>query len=82
MNSNPYKNLPPLERRLGGVIPEERVTDEYGRIYLYYPICDAARLLRCGRQKAVNPSFLITFPYTSYFYIQTEKTLTIFVNAL
>ena len=29
-------------------------TDEYGRIYLYYPICEVVELLHCGRQKAVN----------------------------
>lgn len=28
--------------------------DEYGRIYLYYPICEVIELLHCGRQKAVN----------------------------
>ena len=28
--------------------------DEYGRIYLYYPICEVVDLLRCGRLKAVN----------------------------
>lgn len=28
--------------------------DEYGRIYLYYPICEVIALLHCGRQKAVN----------------------------
>ena len=28
--------------------------DEYGRIYLYYPICVVVALLHCGRQKAVN----------------------------
>jgi len=28
--------------------------DEYGRIYLYYPICEVVELLHCGRQKAVN----------------------------
>ncbi len=28
--------------------------DEYGRIYLYYPICEIVALLHCGRQKAVN----------------------------
>jgi len=28
--------------------------DEYGRIFLYYPICEVTRLLHCGRQKAVN----------------------------
>lgn len=29
-------------------------TDEHGRIYLYYPICEVVSLLHCGRQKAVN----------------------------
>lgn len=29
-------------------------TDEYGRIYLYYPIEEVLNLLHCGRQKAVN----------------------------
>ena len=38
----------------GGVVPEERLADEYGRVYLYYPICEVVALLRCGRQKAVN----------------------------
>ena len=28
--------------------------DEYGRIFLYYPICEVVALLHCGRQKAVN----------------------------
>lgn len=28
--------------------------DEYGRIYLYYPINEVVGLLHCGRQKAVN----------------------------
>lgn len=28
--------------------------DEYGWIYLYYPICEVVALLHCGRQKAVN----------------------------
>ena len=28
--------------------------DEYGRVYLYYPICEIVSLLHCGRQKAVN----------------------------
>lgn len=28
--------------------------DEYGRIYLYYPIFEVVRLLHCGRQKAIN----------------------------
>ena len=28
--------------------------DEFGRIFLYYPICEVVALLHCGRQKAVN----------------------------
>ena len=28
--------------------------DEYGRIFLYYPIREVVDLLHCGRQKAVN----------------------------
>ena len=28
--------------------------DEYGRIYLYYPINEVVSILNCGRQKAVN----------------------------
>lgn len=28
--------------------------DEYGWIYLYYPICEVVALLHCGRQKAIN----------------------------
>ena len=28
--------------------------DEYGRIYLYYPINEVTALLHCGRQKAVD----------------------------
>ena len=28
--------------------------DEYGRIYLYYPINEVTALLHCGRQKAVG----------------------------
>ena len=28
--------------------------DEYGRVYLYYPINEVVELLHCGRQKAVN----------------------------
>lgn len=28
--------------------------DEYGRIYLYYPINEVVDLLHCGRQKAVG----------------------------
>lgn len=28
--------------------------DEYGRVFLYYPINEVVDLLHCGRQKAVN----------------------------
>ena len=28
--------------------------DDYGKIYLYYPINEVCELLHCGRQKAVN----------------------------
>lgn len=28
--------------------------DDYGKIYLYYPINEVCELLRCGRQKAVD----------------------------
>ena len=28
--------------------------DEFGKIYLYYPINEVVELLHCGRQKAVN----------------------------
>ncbi len=28
--------------------------DEFGRVYLYYPINEVVELLHCGRQKAVN----------------------------
>ena len=28
--------------------------DEYGKIYLYYPINEECELLHCGRQKAVD----------------------------
>ena len=28
--------------------------DEYGRIFLYCPICEVVALLHCGRQKAIN----------------------------
>lgn len=29
-------------------------TDDYGKIYLYYPINEVCELLHCGRQKAVD----------------------------
>ena len=29
--------------------------DEYGRIYLYYPICEVVALLHCGRQRRSTP---------------------------
>ena len=40
--------------RRAGLPRKNGWADEYGRIYLYYPICEVGALLRCGRQKAVN----------------------------
>ena len=36
------------------VIPESGWADDYGKIYLYYPINEVCGLLHCGRQKAVD----------------------------
>ena len=33
---------------------KNRWADDYGKIYLYYPINEVCELLRCGRQKAVD----------------------------
>ena len=44
--------------------------DEYGRIYLYYPINEVVELLHCGRQKAVNP--LQELQYTGLVEIQKQ----------
>ncbi len=33
---------------------KNRWADEFGRIYLYYPICEVMALLHCGRQKAIR----------------------------
>ena len=38
----------------GSLFGENGWADEYGRIYLYYPINEVVELLHCGRQKAVN----------------------------
>ena len=34
--------------------------DEYGRIYLYYPICEVVALLHCGRQRIWNINYCVT----------------------
>ena len=51
--------------------------DEYGRIYLYYPICEVVALLHCGRQKAVNT--LRELQYAGLVEIQKQWT---YVNTL
>lgn len=33
---------------------KNRWADDYGKIYLYYPINEVCELLHCGRQKAVE----------------------------
>ena len=38
----------------GSLFGENGRADEYGRIYLYYPINEVVELLHCGRQKTVN----------------------------
>ena len=37
-----------------GFVPQNGWADDYGKIYLYYPINEVCELLRCGRQKAVD----------------------------
>ena len=38
----------------GGLVPQKQMADDYGKIYLYYPINEVCELLHCGRQKAVD----------------------------
>ena len=45
-------------------------SDEYGRIFLYYPIYEVVALLHCGRQKAVNT--LREFQYAGLVEIQKQ----------
>ena len=47
--------------------------DEYGRIYLYYPINEVVELLHCGRQKAVNT--LRELQYAGLVEIQDRKSV-------
>ena len=48
-------NTPPqTAQRFKSLSRKNGWADEYGRIYLYYPICEVVALLHCGRQKAVN----------------------------
>ncbi len=44
--------------------------DEFGRVYLYYPINEVVDLLHCGRQKAVN--ILRELQYTGLVDIQKQ----------
>ena len=34
-----------------GFVPQNGWADDYGKIYLYYPINEVCELLHCGRQK-------------------------------
>ena len=52
--SNEAKLLYAFILRRAELSRKNRWADEYGRIYLYYPICEVVVLLHCGRQKAVN----------------------------
>ena len=52
--------------------------DEYGRIYLYYPINEVVELLRCGRQKAVNT--LRELQYAGLVEIQAVENPTAFTQ--
>lgn len=52
--SNEAKNLYAMILRRAELSRKNAWTDEYGRIYLYYPINEVVALLHCGRQKAVN----------------------------
>ena len=45
--------------------------DEYGRIYLYYPICEVVRLLHCGWKKAVNT--LRELPYAELIDVKKQE---------
>lgn len=52
--SNEAKILYAMILRRGDLSRKNSWADEYGRIYLYYPINEVVALLHCGRQKAVN----------------------------
>ena len=52
--SNEAKLLYAFIMRRAGLSRKNGWADEYGRVFLYYPICEVVTLLHCGRQKAVN----------------------------
>ena len=52
--SNEAKGLYAFILRRTELSRKNGCADEYGRIYLYYPICEVVALLHCGRQKVVN----------------------------
>lgn len=52
--SNEAKIFYAMILRRTGLSRKNSWSDEYGRIYLYYPINEVVELLHCGRQKAVN----------------------------
>lgn len=52
--SNEAKILYAFILRRAELSRKNKWADEYGRIYLYYPICEVVGLLHCGRQKAIN----------------------------
>ena len=54
--SNEAKVLYAFILRRTGLSRKNGWADEYGRVYLYYPICEVVALLRCGRQKADRKS--------------------------
>ena len=52
--SNEAKILYAMILRRSDLSRKNGWADEYGRIYLYYPINEVVAVLHCGRQKAVN----------------------------
>jgi len=52
--SNEAKLLYAMILRRAELSRKNNWADEYGRIYIYYPINEVVTLLHCGRQKAVN----------------------------
>ena len=52
--SNEAKLLYAMILRRTDLSRKNRWADDYGKIYLYYPINEVCNLLRCGRQKAVD----------------------------
>lgn len=52
--SNEAKLLYAMILRRADLSRKNRWADDYGKIYLYYPINEVCELLHCGRQKAVE----------------------------